>query len=145
MLLLAWTLWTPIESAAQAPVCDVPLATLTVPRSSYAEVSADPFEQRLYVYVPEIRAGSGTGFQPFQVWVVEGIYGKPFVLATGSLDEAGFERLRMSPNVRATPVPVVRGDGSESGQFRAARNMYKVQVMSVNASGSGAVQVRICR
>jgi hypothetical protein len=126
MLLLAWTLWTPIESAAQAPVCDVPLATLTVPRSSYAEVSADPFEQRLYVYVPEI-------------------YGKPFVLATGSLDEAGFERLRMSPNVRATPVPVVRGDGSESGQFRAARNMYKVQVMSVNASGSGAVQVRICR
>jgi hypothetical protein len=145
MLLLALTLYAPIESAAQAPACQQPLATLTVPRLSYAEVSGDPFERRVYVYVPEIVARGGSGFQPFQVWVVEGVYGKPFVRATGGLDPAGFDKMRRSQNVRATPVSVVRGDGSDRGQFRIARNTYQVHVLKVNASRSGAVQVRICR
>lgn len=154
MLLLALTLLGPIETsaqvapvepAAQAPVCQAMLATLTVQRSSYAEVSGDPFEQRVYVYVPEVKATARSGFEPFQVWVVQGIYGKPFVQATGSLDEAGFTRLRGSQNVRATPVNVVRGDGSDWGRFRLARNIYQVQVLSVNPSVAGAVQLRICR
>lgn len=149
MLLLALTLLTSFESAAQvpvpAPVCQEVLSTLTVPRSSYAEVGGVPFEGRVYVYVPEVKAATVSGFAPFQVWVVQGIYGKPFVQATGILDEAGFTRLRGSQNVRATPVNVVRGDGSEWGRFRLARNIYQVQVLSVKPSGAGAVQLKVCR
>jgi hypothetical protein len=145
LLLLALVLSAPIESAAQAPACRQPLATLTVPQSSYAEVSGDPLERRVYVYVPAIKAGGGKAFAPFQVWVVEGVYGRPFVKATGDLDQAGFDKLRRSQNVRATPVNVVRGDGSDSGQFRIARETYRVQILKVIASKSAAVQVRVCR
>lgn len=145
MLLLAFTLWVPIESAAQTPVCPQPLATLTVPPSSYAVVTGSAFEGTVYVYVPEIKAQGGSGFEPFKVHIVEGVYGKPFVQATGSLDQAGFDKLRQSPNVRATPVTVVRGNGSEWGRFRIAKDTYRVQVLAVNASKGSAVVVGVCR
>jgi hypothetical protein len=145
MLLFAFTLYAPSESAAQPPVCAQPLATLTVPRSSYAVVNSAPFEGRVYVYVPEIKARGGSGFEPFQVWVVQGVYGNPFVQATGGLDQAGFDKLRQSPNLRATPVTTARGDGSEWGQFRIAKDTYRVQVLTVNASKGSGVAVRVCR
>jgi hypothetical protein len=80
-----------------------------------------------------------------QVWIVEGVYGKPFVQASGSLDEAGFDRLRGSPNVRATPVAVARGDGSDWGRFRLGRSTYQVQITRVEPGGGGVVQLRVCR
>ena len=144
MLLFAFALCAPVGSAAQTPACPQPLATLTVPPSNYAVVNGAPFEGRVYVYAPEIRTRGGSGSQQYQVWIVEGVYGKPFVQATGSLDQAGFDKLRQSPNVRATPVIVARGDGSGSGQFRIAKDTYRVQV-TMNASKGSAVVVAVCR
>jgi hypothetical protein len=40
---------------------------------------------------------------------------------------------------------VVRGDGSDAGAFRSTRAVYQAQVLRVNASGTGSVQLRICR
>jgi hypothetical protein len=145
MWLLALALWAPIEGSAQTPACQQPLGTLTVARSSYAGLSAPSFEQRVYVYVPPFKAGGPSGFQPFQVWIVEGVYGKPFVQAAGGLDAAGFEKLRGSQNVRATPVPVNKGNGSDWGRFRLVKDTYQVQILKVNPSGAGAVQLRVCR
>ena len=145
MWLFALTLWAPIEGSAQTPACQQPLGTLTVPRSGYAGLSAPAFEQRVYVYVPQFKTGGASGFQPFQVWIVEGVYGKPFVQKAGGLDGAGFEKLRGSQNVRATSVPVDKGNGSDWGRFRLAKDIYQVQILKVNPSGAGSVQLRVCR
>ncbi len=143
-VLVVLTLATPQPSPGQTPVCQQPLASLTVPSLGYAEVSAPPFQERVFVYVPEIQAGGGR-FKPFQMWIVEGVYGSPFVQTKGSLDAAGFDKLRNSRNVRATPVSVARGDGSDRGQFRIGRARYSVEVVRVNLSKGSGVDVRVCR
>ncbi len=145
LLLLAFVLCVPVGSAAQPPACKQELAKLNVPRSSYAEITAAPFQRRVFLYVPEIEASGASGFAKFQVWVVEGVYGRPFVQPAGSLDEAGFHKLRGSQNVRTTAISVARGDGSEWGQFRIGRDSYRVQVQKVSAGPKGAVQARVCR
>ena len=138
-------LCAPIKSAAQPrPSCQQPLATLTATRFSYTQVEGDAFDHRVYVYVPQIKVGPGPGFEPFRVWVVEGVYAKPFIQAAGSLDESGFEQLRRSPNVRASPVAVAHGGGLDWGRFTLGKNIYQVQILSVNAA-KGAVQMRVCR
>src|SRR5262245_40999352 len=144
MFLLIFTLYATFGGTALAYQCQQPIATMSVQELNYAEVNASPFEQRLFVYVPEIRAG-GSGFQPFQLWIVEGVYGKPFLQANGSIDVAGFQQIRRSQNVRATPVSVVRGDGSDSGSFSIGGATYQVQVVNVSASKPSAVQLKICR
>ena len=132
------------QGKAKAAGCAQPLTTLTVQANTYAEVQAAPFERRVFVYAPAITA-AGSGFRPFQIWVIEGLYGRPFVRQTGALSHADFEKLRGSPNVRATAIRVVRGDGSEGLALRMGRNTYPVQVLSVSTRGSGTVQVRFCR
>jgi len=121
------------------------MTTMTVPRLSYGEVAGAVFERRLYVYVPEIMADGKPGFQPFKMWVVEGLYGRPFTRSAGRLDEDGFAKLRRSLNVRATPVLVARGDGSDRAKFTFARATYQVQILDVDASKRGAVRLTICR
>jgi hypothetical protein len=145
LLLLAITAGVPTAAFAQAPACQQPVTSLTVPATSYAEANADTFGGRVFVYVPVITAGGPAGFQPFQVWIVEGIYGRPFLQGSGRLDPAGFEQLRGTPNVRATPVPVQRGDGSDAAAFTIARAAFQAQVVRVDTSATGAVQLRICR
>jgi hypothetical protein len=145
VLFLAMTLGVPKAVLGQPRACQQVLATLTVPATTYAVANADPFGGRVFVYVPLIKAGGPSGFQPFQVWIVEGIYGRPFLQASGRLDPASFDKLRATANVRATPVSVMRGNGSDAGAFRSARAVYQAQVLRVNASGTGSVQVRICR
>ena len=142
-LLVALTMGAPVRGAAQAPACPQPLAAVAVPPQSYAEVNAAPFERRLFVYVPDIRAGGGPGFQPFQVWVIEGVYGRPFVQSSGRLDQASFNSLRNSPNVRASAITVARGDGSDTGPFGFGGARYQVQVLRANPSAG--VDARICR
>ena len=138
-------LCAPIESAAQQPPpCQEQMAKMTVARLSYALLEGSAFEQRVYIYVPQIKAGPGPGFEPFRVWIVEGVYSKPFIQAAGSLEEPGFEQLRRSPNVRATPVAVARGGGSDVGRFTLGKNIYHVHVLDVNAA-RGAVQMTVCR
>lgn len=132
------------QGKAKTAACAQPLTTLTVGGDTYAEVQAAPFDGRVFVYAPAIPT-AGSRFRPFQIWVIEGIYGRPFVRQTGPLSHADFEKLRRSPNVRATAIRVVRGDGSEGLTLRMGRNSYPVQVLNVNTSGRGAVRVRFCR
>ncbi len=75
------------------------------------------------------------------MWVVEGVYGRPFVQSNGVLDEGSFAKLRASANVSATPVSVSRGDGTDAGRFMVSRVPYQLQVLRV----SGSVQLRVCR
>jgi hypothetical protein len=130
----------PATSAAQSsvPVCRQRLVTVEVPRLSYAQIDYKPFEQQVYVYVPQIKSG------PFSVWIVEGIYGAPFLRSSGALDEAGFQKLRASTNVRATQVSVTRGNGTDMGRFVFGRIVYPVQVLEVNSQRT-TVKLAVCR
>jgi hypothetical protein len=130
---------------AGAQTCRQALSRLTIPELSYAAVEAAPFGGSLYLYVPQI--GSTyirSRFSPFQLWVVEGVYGKPFARTTGSLDQAGFERLRKSANVRATPIAV-----SQPGPrpFTFGRQQYVIDLQKVNVplSGADTVSLSVCR
>lgn len=148
MLVLALVTWAtpaPVAAAGQPSSCQQQVATVNVPGASYAEITAREFERRLFLYVPEIRAAGSAGFQPFQLWVVEGVYGPPFVRATGSFEPQAFERLRQSRNLRSTPVSVSRGGGADRGTFRFGRNSYQLQVVRVTAGRAPTVQVRVCR
>lgn len=140
MVLLAGTGIVP----AQAQTCASPVATVTVSGGTYALVNASPFEGRLYVYAPAIEA-SRSGVQPFQLWIVEGVYGRPFVRTAGSLSDADFSKLRASPNVRATAIRVARGDGSESTSLRLGKATYRIVVHGVSARGYGSANVQVCR
>jgi hypothetical protein len=140
MLLMAST-----ADAQPAPCLQLAtVATLTVAERSYTEVRASAFNGRLYVWAPEIRSSSGGRFTPFQLWLVEGVYGKPFPRPSGALGEADFERLRKSTNVRATGMSV---SGPKRQSFVFARQSYWLEVTRVNTSSSGSdtVALSICR
>lgn len=131
--------------ARQAATCRTALASLSVPESGYAVVDAAPFGGRLYVYAPAIQSSYVRGsFTAFQLWIVEGVYGRPMARATGTLDAAGFDRLRRSANVRTTAVNVSR---PMSAPFTFGRQSYILEIVRVNVplSGGESVDVRVCR
>jgi hypothetical protein len=139
-------LWTSTSAyAGQGSSCS-PQVSVVVPQRSYAQLNVPAFEQRVYVYAPDIKSGWGGDVSAFQLWIVEGVYGKPFVQAKGSMDVSAFEQIRTSRNVRAIPVRV---DG-KNNQNRAAVTIAKRQVsleLKVNTSFGGAdsVLVSVCR
>src|SRR5262245_15427099 len=101
VLLLLISLWTPAAGARdQGAPCQV-LASATVPQRSYAQLSVPDFAQRVYVYAPDIKSGWGGGFDAFTLWIVEGVYSKPFGQPAGSMEEKPFEQIRASRNVMA--------------------------------------------
>ncbi len=144
LVLFALAAAAPLRVAGQAATCPQPLATLVVAPLSYAELPGAPLGRPVFVYVPEIRGGGAQGFLPFQLWIVEGVYGRPFLRSRGRLEAAAVESLRGRPNVRATSIAVVRGDGSDGGVLSVRRARYRVQVLKVNPQGAG-VEVSVCR
>jgi hypothetical protein len=140
-----WAATSPnvVSVTAQALPCQQALATQTVARASYGVVTAAPFGRRVFLYAGDFRP-NGAGFTPFQMWVVEGVYGPPFPQATGTLSEPSFEKLRASTNVRATPLRVTRGNPNDAARFRFGGNQYVAHVVAVNAKAL-TVDVRICR
>jgi hypothetical protein len=126
----------------QGSTCTQPLATATAAERSYANVGVREFDNRVFIYVPEIRSAGGS-FDAFQLWIVEGVYGRPFVQTTGSMDQAAFERLRKSTNVRATPLNVRRS--GDSLRATIARQSYTLDVtVRVASSGADSVSARVC-
>ena len=119
--------------AAQRGPCRQPLARADIATGSYGLVNARPFEGRVFVYVPS----SGGR----QIWVVEGVYGRPFGRASGQLAASEFETLRANRNIRATPVAVSRADGSEGARVRVGKDTYLVLVVG---AGAGGVRVVAC-
>ena len=144
LLLLA--LATPtVADAGQGSSCS-PLTSVVVPQRSYAQLNVAAFDQRVFVYAPDIESGFGGDFKSFQLWIVEGVYGKPFVKSTGAMDEREFERIRASRNVKATSVVI---NGSER-QKRVPLTIAKQRValdITVNTSfaGTDRVAISVCR
>lgn len=132
----------PDAAGVQRTPCPRPLATATAREGSYAIVDAGEFDNRVFLYVPAITAAGRNAFRPFEAWLVEGIYGRPFVQRSGALDAAGFDRLKNSRNVRATPVGVSR-DG-DTGRVTIGRQAYLV-AFDVQVGSSGSVRLTICR
>ncbi len=130
-------------AAPQAPACQQALSTVTVARASYAVIPAQVFQRRGFLYAGDFRA-SGSGFTPFQLWVVEGVYGPPFPQAAAALTQASFDKIRTSSNVRATSVTVSRGNASDNAVFRFGGVQYLAHVVAVRPRDL-AVDVRICR
>jgi hypothetical protein len=135
---------SPDGAAQSAGACAQPLATVTAEEQGYARVDVAEFDGRAFLYVPEIRATSPGAFAPFQIWVLEGVYGRPFVESRGRMDQAAFERLRKSGNVRATAISV--GRNGETGRATVARRPVVVVVnVSLSPRGTDTATVRICR
>ena len=127
----------------QASGCAQPLATASAAERSYANVSVREFDGRVFLYVPDIKSAGGS-FEAFQLWVVEGVYGRPFVQASGSMDQSTFDRLRKSTNVLATPLSVRRS--GESLRATIARQPYVLDVaVKVGSGGADVVTARVCR
>ena len=125
------------------PACAQPLATTSVDGGSFATVNAREFEGRVYLYAPRI-TGQGKRFEPFDLWVIEGVYGRPFVQSSGSMDAAAFERLRKNTNVRATAVRVQQ-DG-QTGRVAIARQTYMIDVnVATPGTRAATVTARMCR
>jgi hypothetical protein len=136
---------TAVPSLAQAAPCRQTVATLTVPSSTYAEVGAKEFAGRVFVFVPEVGLTAPGRFRPFQLWIIEGVYARPFMQSRGSLAQSTFDALSKSRNIRATPVSVTRGDGSDAGAFRVRGTQYPVRVLGVAVSKGVSVDLAVCR
>jgi len=60
------------------------------------------------------------------------------------MDDATFDRLRKSPNVKATPLSVRRPN--ESSRATISRQLYVLELtVNVKASGTDSVTARVCR
>jgi hypothetical protein len=126
----------------QAPACRQPLAKVSVPERSYASVGVPEFDGRVYLYVPQIEAASRGTFAAFQLWIVEGVYGRPFVEPRGRMNDATFDRLRKSRNVRATPMKVSRT--RETLRVTMARRPFVLEV-GVTLGSTDTVTASVCR
>jgi hypothetical protein len=146
VLLLACAGMPALAAIRQAEPCKA-LASATVPQRGYAQLAVPEFEQRVYVYAPDIKSGWGGGFSAFTLWIVEGVYGKPFVQPTGSMEESAFEQIRTSRNVMATAVPVENNSGPKQVPFTIGKQRFLLNVTKVNTSlgGTDSVSVSVCR
>src|SRR5690606_21167446 len=129
------------QAAGQTASCRQPLATVNVAERAYAAIDVPAFAGRVFVYVPDIRS-STRGFQPFALWVIEGVYGRPFVLPNGPMDDAAFQRIRTSRNVRATSTTVTRS--GQAVRASLARQPYVFDVAVRSSRGVDTVTVRVC-
>jgi len=123
------------------------IASVTVPQRSYAQLNVPAFDQRVYLYAPDIKTSWGGGFAQFTLWIVEGVYGKPFVQPTGSMEPSAFEQIRTSRNVMATPVQIAKDSGRAQTPFTIGKQQFVLDVVKVNTSlgGTDSVTVNVCR
>jgi len=130
----------------QGAPCQV-AASVTVPQRSYAQLTVPEFDQRVYLYAPDIKTSWGGAFGAFTLWIVEGVYGKPFVQPTGSMEETAFEKIRTSRNVMATPVQVAKDSGRAQTPFTIGKQRFVLDLVKVNTSlgGTDSVTVNVCR
>ena len=127
----------------QTTPCSEPLVTTTLPEKSYAVVNLKEFGGLVFLYVPEIKSLRSGQFETFQLWVVDGVYGRPFLQASGAMDQTAFDRLRRSTNVRTRPITIPRS--GESRSMTVARQMFQFETtVRVVGSGADTVAVKVC-
>ena len=74
------------------------------------------------------------------------MYGKPFVKASGAMDEPEFEKIRASRNVRATAVPIDGKTSQKPVPVTIGKQRVTLEI-KVNTSFTGIdrVVVGVCR
>ena len=142
-------------ASGQAPPCRDASPPLTVPQESYAQIARDGSADRvwLYIYVPDIKSRFGqVGFKPFDMWLVEGVYGRAFADTSGPMKESEFAMIRRSPNVKARPIKVRFDDQTQSAarvsqSITVGKETLTIQVDAVTIGFfvADTVSVRICR
>jgi hypothetical protein len=128
------------------PSCQ-PLETLTVCQRCYQQLRSERFGGRVYFYAPDIKTSWFGNYDPFNLWVVEGIYGNPFLKGSGSLDEQRFEQIRKSQNVTATPIKVDQRAPGKRASLTVSKRPLSIEIVKVNTSLSGTdtVTLRVCQ
>ena len=128
---------------AQTP-CSQPLVTTTLAERSYAVVNVRELGGLVFLYAPEIRSQRSGAFDTFQLWIVEGVYGRPFLQASGAMDQAAFDRLRKNTNVRARPLSISRSGQADSMMVARQALQFETSVRPA-LSGADMVAVKVCR
>lgn len=131
----------PLPAPAAMQACAQPEVTVMAPEGTYASVGLREFEGRVFIYVPTINA-QGNRIAPFDVWFVEGVYGRPFPQPSGPLNENAFSGLRANANIRATAVRV--GGAVDTARVTIARQVLAMDVR-VSAGNPDELTMRICR
>ena len=147
-LVAAMMLASSTPAAGQAVPCRQPLETVTVCQRCYQQLTSAPFgDGRVFVYVPDIKSGLMSGFTPFAVWIVEGLYGPPFVKSAGMMEEGTWQQIRTSRNVRATRADVPEKYAGKTTPFRISKEIFALEVTKVTTSwgGTDRVTIRVCR
>ena len=133
-------------AAGQTP-CGRPIESdHTVCQRCYERLNNQAFGGRVYVYVPDIKTRLG-GYQPFNICIVEGVYGSPFLDYSGTFDEGKFEQLRRSRNVLATAIRVDKASLGTPSAFKVGADTFRVEPTHVHTSlfGTDTVTLKICR
>ena len=144
---LAFTLLAALPAAGQGKASCQPLTSVTVAQRSYALFNVPAFDQRVYIYAPDIKSGWGGGFDAFTLWIIEGVYSRPFGQLSGSLDERTFDQIKGSRNVLATAVPVSKNSGPKRTQVTIRRQPFNLDLVKINTSlgGTDSVSLNLCR
>ena len=119
----------------------------TVCQRCYEQFDSQEFNKRVYVYVPDIKSKLLGGFDPFDMWIVEGIYGPPFLDYGGVFQQDKFEQLKNTGNVIATRIPVDKNALGKAQSFKVGKNAFRIEPIRVETSygGTDRVTLRICR
>ena len=65
------------------PGCPQPLVS-AIEENTFSVVNLAEFEGRVYLYATKIPRQPGR-FEPFDLWVIEGVYGRPLVQSSGPM------------------------------------------------------------
>ena len=119
----------------------------TVCRRCYEQLDNEAFGKRVYLYVPDIKSKVFGGFDPFDVWILEGVYGPPFLDYGGVFDPSRFDQLRKTGNIVATRIPVDKNRLGKAQSFKVGKNVFQIEPTRVLSSYSGGdrVGLKICR
>jgi hypothetical protein len=119
----------------------------TVCQRCYEQFDSQEFNKRVYVYVPDIKSKLLGGFDPFDLWIVEGIYGPPFLDYGGVFQQDKFEQLKNTGNVIATRIPVDKNALGKAQPFKVGKSAFRIEPVRVETSygGTDRVTLKICR
>jgi hypothetical protein len=107
-------------------------------------VNVKEFGGMVFLYASEITSSRSASFDAFQLWVVEGVYGRPFLRATGAMDQAAFDRLRRNTNVRARPIRISRSGDTQAMVVARQAVQFETTVRTA-PGGTDTVAVKVCR
>lgn len=145
VVVLAFAAFSALQADKGQPCQTV--TSVVVAQRTYALLNVPAFDQRVYIYAPDIKSGWGGGFDAFTMWIIEGVYSRPFGQTSGALDERTFEQIKSSRNVLATAVLVPRNSGATRTRVTIRRQPFTLDVVKVNTSlgGTDTVTVNLCR